>query len=77
VLDGAHEIDADNPGFSVPLDALPPGRQAKIHTVTWSPAGPQIDAFPQDLAESPAVNFTSGNTPYLVGVVAVTDPPRQ
>ncbi len=77
VLDGAHEIDADNPDLPVPLDALPPGRQANIRTVTWSLGSQQIDAFPQDLAENPVVDFTSGNTPYLVGVVTVTDPAHQ
>jgi RNA polymerase sigma factor (sigma-70 family) len=31
----------------------------------------------QNLAESPVVNFTGGNVPYLVGVVAVSDPPQR
>jgi RNA polymerase sigma factor (sigma-70 family) len=80
VLDGAHVVDAATPYLSVPLDGLPPGQQAVVRTVTWTSAGPQtgpeISAFAQNLAESPAVNFTAGNVPYLVGVVAVTDPPQ-
>jgi hypothetical protein len=75
VLDGAHVVDADNPDFAVPLDALPPGRQTQVQAVTWTPAGPRLAAFAQNLAESPVVNFTTTDVPYLVGVVAVTDPP--
>jgi hypothetical protein len=76
VLDGARIVDGANPNLSVPLEGLPPGRQAAVHTVTWTRAGPETSAFAQNLAESPAVNFTGGNVPYLVGVVAVTDTPQ-
>jgi hypothetical protein len=76
VLDGAHVVDAADPNLSVPLDGLPPGQRAGVRTVTWTPAGPEISAFAQNLGESPAVEFTTGNVPYLVGVVAVTDPPQ-
>jgi hypothetical protein len=72
VLDGARAV---GPSLSVPLDALPPGPDATVHTVTWTQAGPQTAAFAQNLAISPAVSFTTANVPYLVGVVAVTDPP--
>lgn len=75
VLDGAHVIGGSGPSLSVPLDALPPGRQAQVRTVTWTPAGPAVGAFPQNLAERPAVTFTSAQNPYLVGVVAVSDAP--
>jgi len=75
VLDGAYVVGASGPSLSVPLDALPPGRQAQVRTVTWTRAGPAIGAFPQNLAESPAVTFTGGQNPYLVGVVAVSDAP--
>jgi hypothetical protein len=75
VLDGAHVVDASSPRLSVPLDGLPPGSLADAHTVTWTPAGPVMNSFAQNLAESPAVNFTERNVPYLVGVVAVTDAP--
>jgi hypothetical protein len=43
--------------------------------VTWTPAGPRLAAFAQNLAESPVVDFTATDVPYLVGVVAVTDAP--
>jgi hypothetical protein len=76
VLDGAHVVDAANPYLSVPLDGLPPGQHAGVRTVTWTPAGPETSAFAQNLGESPAVDFTTRNVPYLVGVVAVTDPPQ-
>ena len=76
VLDGAHIVDGASSYLSVPLEGLPPGRQAAVRTVTWTQAGPETSAFAQNLAESPTVNFTGGNVPYLVGVVAVTDTPQ-
>jgi RNA polymerase sigma factor (sigma-70 family) len=75
VLDGAHVVGAYGSSLSVPLDGLPPGSQADVRTVTWTSAGPAMNSFTQNLAESPAVNFTGGNAPFLVGVVAVTDGP--
>jgi hypothetical protein len=75
VLDGAHVVDTSGPSLSVPLDGLPPGSRAQVRTVIWTTAGPVAGAFPQNLAESPAVTFASGQNPYLVGVVAVSDAP--
>jgi hypothetical protein len=72
VLDGAQAV---GPPLTVPLDALPPGPDAVINTITWPPDGPDITSFAQNLAVSPAVTFSTADVPYLVGVVAVTDPP--
>jgi hypothetical protein len=72
VLDGARAV---GPSLAVPLDALPPGPDATVHTVTWTQSGPRTAAFEQNLAISPAVSFTTAYVPYLVGVVTVTDPP--
>ncbi|HXL95214.1 MAG TPA: sigma-70 family RNA polymerase sigma factor [Streptosporangiaceae bacterium] len=72
VLDGARVV---GPSLTVPLDALPPGPDAVVSTITWPRDGPSIASFAQNLSVSPAVSFTSANVPYLVGVVAVTDPP--
>ncbi|HEX6518630.1 MAG TPA: sigma-70 family RNA polymerase sigma factor [Streptosporangiaceae bacterium] len=75
VLDGAHVVGTSSPHLSVPLHGLPPGSGANARTVTWTKAGPRMNSFAQNLAKSPAVNFTGGSVPYLVGVVAVTDAP--
>jgi RNA polymerase sigma factor (sigma-70 family) len=72
VLDGARAV---GPSLTVPLDALPPGPDAVVSTISWPWDGPNITSFAQNLSVSPAVSFTSANVPYLVGVVAVTDPP--
>jgi RNA polymerase sigma factor (sigma-70 family) len=72
VLDGARAVGS---ALTVPLDALPPGPDAVVSTITWPRDGPTITSFAQNLSVSPAVSFTSANVPYLVGVVAVTDPP--
>jgi hypothetical protein len=72
VLDGAQAV---GPPLTVPLDALPPGPDATVNTITWPRAGLNITSFPQNLAATPAVTFTTADAPYLVGVVAVTDPP--
>jgi hypothetical protein len=72
VLDG---VQAIGPSLTVPLDALPPGPDALISTVTWPRDGLNITSFTQNLAVSPAVTFSTGDAPYLVGVVAVTDAP--
>ena len=72
VLDGTTEI---GPPLAVPLDALPPGPDANIGTVEWTPSGPLLAGFAQNLAESPSVTFSTADVPYLAGVIAVSDPP--
>jgi RNA polymerase sigma factor (sigma-70 family) len=72
VLDGTTEV---GPSLAVPLDALPPGPDATIGTVEWTPSGPLFDEFAQNLAESPSVTFSTADVPYLAGVIAVSDPP--
>jgi len=76
VLDGARAVGPSlTASLTVPLDGLPPGPDAVVSTITWLPDRPNITSFAQNLSVSPAVSFTSVNVPYLVGVVAVTDPP--
>jgi RNA polymerase sigma factor (sigma-70 family) len=72
VLDGAAAV---GPSWSVPLDALPPGPDANVQTVRWTPSGPQLTGYAQNLAESPSVTFSTADVPYLAGVIAVSDPP--
>jgi hypothetical protein len=72
VLDGTAEV---GPSLSVPLDALPPGPEATVQTVEWTPSGPLLDGLAQNLAESPSVTFNTTEVPYLAGVIAVSDPP--
>jgi hypothetical protein len=72
VLDGTAEV---GPPLSVPLDALPPGPDASIQTVRWTPSGPLLAGYAQNLAESPSVTFSTADVPYLAGVIAVSDPP--
>jgi hypothetical protein len=72
VLDGTAEI---GPSLPVPLDALPPGPDATVRTVQWTPSGPVLAGYAQNLAESPAVIFGAADVPYLAGVIAVSDPP--
>jgi hypothetical protein len=75
VLDGVRTVGPSMPPLTVPLDGLPPGPDAVVSTITWLPERPNITSFAQNLSVSHAVSFTSVNVPYLVGVVAVTDPP--
>jgi hypothetical protein len=72
VLDGTTEV---GPSLSVPLDALPPGPEVAVQTVEWTPSGPLLDGFAQNLAESPSVTFNNAEVPYLAGVIAVSDAP--
>jgi RNA polymerase sigma factor (sigma-70 family) len=72
VLDG---LAAVGPSVSVPLDSLPPGPDATISTVRWTPSGPLLGSYAQDLADDPAVTFSAAEVPYLAGVIAVSDPP--
>lgn len=69
VLDGAYEV---GPALSVPLDALPPGPRAAVSTVTFTGDGPVLGTVSQPVT---SVLFEPSAAPYLVGVVAVTDPP--
>ena len=69
VLDGAYEV---GPALSVPLDALPPGPLATVSTVTFTDDGPRLDTVSQPAT---SVLFEPSGEPYLVGVVAVSDPP--
>jgi hypothetical protein len=72
VLDGTAEV---GPSLTVPLDALAPGPDATIRTVEWTPSGPLLAGYAQNLAESSSVTFTAAGVPYLAGVIAVSDPP--
>ena len=72
VLDGTATV---GPSLSVPLDALPPGPDATVQTVRWTPSGPLQASYAQNLAESPSVTFSTADVPYLAGVIAVSDPP--
>jgi hypothetical protein len=72
VLDGTAAV---GPSLSVPLDALPPGPDAIVQTVRWTPSGPLHTSYAQNLAESPSVTFSTADVPYLAGVIAVSDPP--
>jgi RNA polymerase sigma factor (sigma-70 family) len=73
VLDGARPVDAADPGFSAPLGGLFAGQAVKVQEVTWTDHGPETSAYTQPLARQPAVNFTAGTAPYLVGVITATD----
>jgi len=69
VLDGAYEV---GPALSVPLDALPPGPLATVSTVTFTDDGPRLDTVSQPTT---SVLFEPADERYLVGVVALSDPP--
>jgi RNA polymerase sigma factor (sigma-70 family) len=73
VLDGIAEPGPAS--LAVPLNGLPPGPDAAVRTVRWTPSGPRLASFAQDRAESTSVTFTTAEVPYLAGVIAVSDPP--
>ena len=74
VLDGAHQVDAAHPGFSVPLGGLLAGQVVRVHAVEWTGRGPRFSAFTQPLAAHPAATFPAANAPYLVGVITAAAP---
>ena len=49
-------------------------RELRIHTMAWTGHGPRFSAFTQSLAARPAVSFSAGGNPYLVGVIAAATP---
>jgi hypothetical protein len=88
VLDGSHAVNQADPRFAVPLDGLSSGgRRAGVQLVAWDndDDGPDKTAFTEVLNARSAVTFgraggapskhsRAGGDPYLVGVIAVTDP---
>ena len=54
-------------------DPLLAGQAVQVHVVAWTEHGPQASAFTQPLAARPAVSFSAGTAPHLVGVITATD----
>jgi len=73
VLGGVRQVDAADPHLSASLGGLTAGRAVRVKAVRWTAAGPQESAFTRPSVGRPAVSFTAGAAPYLVGVITATD----
>jgi hypothetical protein len=73
VLDGARQVDADDPYFSASLGGLSVRHTANVQVVAWTYDGPVSAAFTRPRTGGSTVSFAAGDVPYLVGVIAATD----
>jgi hypothetical protein len=76
VLDGTHVVAPGGGGYSIPLEGLL-SSEAGVQETRWGgpEGGPQFSSYREPMPGSAQVTFAPGADPYLVGVVAVTDPP--
>jgi hypothetical protein len=76
ILDGTHVVAPGGGGYSVPLEGLL-SSEAGVQVTRWAgpEGGPEFSSYREPVPGSAQVTFAPGADPYLVGVIAVTDPP--
>jgi hypothetical protein len=76
ILDGTHVVAPGGGAYSIPLEGLL-SSEAGVQETRWAgPEGaPEFSASREPVPGSAQVTFAPGTDPYLVGVIAVTDPP--
>ncbi|HEY4462134.1 MAG TPA: sigma-70 family RNA polymerase sigma factor [Streptosporangiaceae bacterium] len=76
ILDGTHVVAPGGGAYSIPLEGLL-SSEAGIQETRWAApeGGPEFSASREPVPGSAQVTFAPAADPYLVGVIAVTDPP--